>query len=124
MKITLRTRRGFQWYLVCSVVGGVFAVGGPFFVFYLMMVFKNNKYAYSANLQVTFMFTSFITIFLHGMNGDFSGDFFIYFLIGVISVIIGSRIGVLFFTRISQQNIKKLAGVVVAVAAINLILFY
>ncbi|WP_280769639.1 sulfite exporter TauE/SafE family protein [Salipaludibacillus daqingensis] len=104
-------------------VGGIFAVGGPFFVFYLMLIFNNNKYAYSANLQVTFVFTNFITVFLHGINGDFSGVFFLYFLIGVISVLVGSRIGIYFFNHISQQNIKKLAGVVVAIAAINLILF-
>ncbi|PYZ92726.1 hypothetical protein CR194_13810 [Salipaludibacillus keqinensis] len=104
-------------------VGGIFAVGGPFFVFYLMLIFSDNKYAYSANLQITFVFTNFITVFLHGINGDFSGDFLIYFLIGVVSVLIGSRIGILCFAYISQQNIKKLAGVVVAVAAVNLILF-
>lgn len=106
-----------------GLVGGVFAAGGPFFVFYMMLIFSRNKFAYSANLQVTFMVTSFITIFLHGVNGDFSGHFLIYFLIGVVSVIVGSRIGIAFFTRIPQQNIKKIAGIVVAVAAINLILF-
>lgn len=122
-KVTNKTWLPVILGLCGGLVGGVFAVGGPFFVFYLMLIFNDNKYAYSANLQVSFMFTSFITIFLHGFNGDFSGDFFVYFIIGVISVIIGSRIGILFFTRISQQNIKKLAGVVVALAAINLILF-
>ncbi|WP_416147359.1 sulfite exporter TauE/SafE family protein [Salipaludibacillus sp. HK11] len=106
-----------------GLVGGVFAVGGPFFVFYMLLIFSNDKYAYSANLQVSFVMTSLTTILLHGINGDFNVDFFVYFLVGVISVLVGSRIGVLFFKRISQENIKKLAAVVVAVAAINLILF-
>ncbi|SES30722.1 sulfite exporter TauE/SafE family protein [Salipaludibacillus aurantiacus] len=104
-------------------IGGIYAVGGPFFVFYLMLVFSDNKYAYSANLQLTFVFTNSVTVLLHGMNGDFNGEFLLYFLVGIASVLIGSRIGIKCFAHISQQNIKKLAAIVVAVAAVNLILF-
>lgn len=103
--------------------GGIFAVGGPFFVFYLMLVFSDNKYAYSANLQITFLVTNAATVILHGVSGDFSNDFMLYFLTGIAAVLIGSRIGVHFFAYMSQEKIKKLAGAVVAVAAVNLILF-
>ncbi|MDT8858885.1 sulfite exporter TauE/SafE family protein [Alkalihalobacillus sp. MEB130] len=105
-----------------GLVGGVFAVGGPFFVFYFLLVFHSNKYAYSANLQVTFVMTAMITIVMHGVNGDFSWEFFGYFLVGLVSVLIGSRIGVHFFAKLSQANIKKIAAVVVAIAAVNLVL--
>lgn len=106
-----------------GLIGGIFAVGGPFFVFYFMLIFSQNKYAYSANLQVTFLFTNLTTIVLHGISGDFTTEYLVYFLIGIVSVLIGSRLGILCFTYISQENMKKLAGVVVAVAAINLIIF-
>lgn len=106
-----------------GLIGGVFAVGGPFFVFYMMLVFSTDKYAYSANLQATFVLTSFVTIVFHGINGDFTGDFFLYFFVGAVSVIIGSRIGIYCFTFISQENIKKVAAIFVAIAAVNLILF-
>lgn len=106
-----------------GIVGGVFAVGGPFFVFYLLLIFNNDKYAYSANLQATFVVTSLVTIISHGLNGDFTGAFFLYFFIGAISVLIGSRLGIYFFTFLSQENIRKIAAVCVAIAAVNLILF-
>ncbi|MBU8906524.1 sulfite exporter TauE/SafE family protein [Desertibacillus haloalkaliphilus] len=104
-----------------GLIGGIYAVGGPFFVFYYLLLFHDNKYAYSANLQISFLFTNFITATLHGVNGDFSLEFLGYFAIGLVSVIVGSRLGVHFFAKIPQQNIKKISAIVVAIAAINLV---
>ncbi|WP_147803771.1 sulfite exporter TauE/SafE family protein [Alkalicoccus halolimnae] len=104
-------------------VGGIFAVGGPFFVFYLLLVFADDKYAYSANLQLTFLFTNSMTVILHGVNGDFSGEFLLYFLIGIGTVLVGTRLGVKCFRYISQENMRRAAGAVVALAALNLIFF-
>ncbi|MFA9559978.1 sulfite exporter TauE/SafE family protein [Evansella sp. AB-rgal1] len=106
-----------------GLIGGIFAVGGPFFVFFFLLLYHDNKYTYSANLQVTFVVTAVITVVLHGTSGDFSMEFLSYFLVGLISVLLGSRIGVHFFKKLSQNNIKKIAGVIVAIAALNLIIF-
>lgn len=102
-------------------VGGIFAVGGPFFVFVLMIMFAGNKYGYSANLQVTFIFTNAITVILHGISGDFTSGFLLYFLFGVTAVLIGTKLGVICFKYISQENVRRIAGTVVALAALNLI---
>lgn len=42
--------------LIGGFIGGIFAVGGPFFVFYFMMRYP-EKYAYNANLQATFFYS-------------------------------------------------------------------
>ncbi|SDO38353.1 sulfite exporter TauE/SafE family protein [Alkalicoccus daliensis] len=104
-------------------VGGIFAVGGPFFVFVLMILYADDKYAYSANMQVTFMFTNAITILLHAVNRDFTSGFLLYFLVGVVTVLIGTKLGVICFKYISQENMRRVAGAVVALAALNLLLF-
>ncbi|SES01065.1 sulfite exporter TauE/SafE family protein [Salisediminibacterium halotolerans] len=104
-------------------VGGIFAVGGPFFVFYMMLKFSDNKYAYSANLQVTFLFTNATSVALHGASGDYSLMLVVFFLVGIMSVVFGSRLGVRCFSYIPQDKIKKLAATVVALAAVNLIFF-
>lgn len=104
-------------------VGGLFAVGGPFFVFVLMILYADDKYAYSANMQVTFMFTNSITLLLHAFNRDFTSGFLLYFLVGVVTVLIGTKLGVLCFKYISQENMRRVAGAVVALAALNLLLF-
>ncbi|QKS72424.1 sulfite exporter TauE/SafE family protein [Paenalkalicoccus suaedae] len=114
LAITLGALGGF--------VGGIYAVGGPFFVFLLMLMFKDDKYAYSANLQVTFVFTNTITVLLHALNGDFTSSWLLYFAVGVVTVLIGTRLGVACFTYVSQENTKRIAGVIVAIAAINFLL--
>ncbi|MFZ4452862.1 sulfite exporter TauE/SafE family protein [Salibacterium aidingense] len=103
-------------------IGGVFVVGGPFFVFYLLMVCK-DKYAYSANIQAVFVLSALVTLLLHGFSGDLHLELLVYFFIGFLSVIAGSRLGMMWFKRLSQENIKKLASIIVALAGLNLIIF-
>lgn len=109
--------------LFAGFVGGIFAVSGPFFVFYYLLLFHNNKYTYSANLQISFFISNILTVTLHGFSGDFSIEFLKYFLVGLTSIFIGSRIGIHFFNKLSQENIKRAAATVVALAAASLILF-
>ncbi|RSL33053.1 sulfite exporter TauE/SafE family protein [Salibacterium salarium] len=103
-------------------IGGVFVVGGPFFVFYYLMACK-DKYSYNANLQATFIVAGIFTMAMHGFSGDLHREFFIYFVIGVISVIVGSRLGMKWFEYLSQERIRKIASVIVALAGLNLIFF-
>ncbi|PRO67020.1 sulfite exporter TauE/SafE family protein [Alkalicoccus urumqiensis] len=102
-------------------IGGVFAVGGPFFVVYLLLVFRDNKYAYSAGLQMTFLMTNGMTVLLHGSTGDISTDFFVYFAAGIFAVLLGTRLGVYCFRFLSPVNMRRIAGTVVFLAAVNLL---
>ncbi|OIJ15504.1 hypothetical protein BKP35_00470 [Anaerobacillus arseniciselenatis] len=103
-------------------IGGIFAVGGPFFVFYFLLVFK-DKYKYSANLQAVFFVNNAFSLMLHGFNGDFNSEFLLYFLVGVVTVVIGSNIGMKMFDKLPRETIKKFAMYVVLVAGLNLIIF-
>lgn len=105
-----------------GIVGGVFAVGGPFFVFYFLLLLK-DKYAYTATLQATFVITSLLTVTIHLFNGDLGGTFIWYFLAGAVSVIAGSNLGMHYFSHLSSEKIKLGAGILIALAGINLILF-
>ncbi|SFE81442.1 sulfite exporter TauE/SafE family protein [Alteribacillus iranensis] len=105
-----------------GLIGGIFMTGGPFFVFYLMIA-SRDKYSYTANLQATFLITGLVTVTLHGLGGDLNSQFLFYFLVGILGVITGSRLGMKWFERLSQDQIKKIASAAVAVAGINLILF-
>jgi len=105
-----------------GIIGGVFAVGGPFFVFYFLMIYK-EKHRYNANLQVTFVLTSLFSLLMHGVHNDFNTSFYMYFLIGGISVIFGANVGLIWFEKLPRERIKKLAMCIVLLAAFNLILF-
>lgn len=123
-------REGHQAMIVLAIVmgflggliGGVFMTGGPFFVFYLMIA-SADKYSYTANLQATFFITGLVTVGLHGIGGDLDRQFLFYFIVGVVGVIVGSRLGMRWFEKLSQEQIKKLASAAVAIAGINLIFF-
>lgn len=105
-----------------GTVGGVFAVGGPFFVLYFLMIYK-EKHRYNANLQCTFIATSLFSIVLHGMHGDLDSSFLFYFLIGILSVFLGANLGIRWFEKLPRERVKKLAMTIVFVAGMNLILF-
>ncbi|SDH92750.1 hypothetical protein SAMN05192534_11556 [Alteribacillus persepolensis] len=103
-------------------IGGLFVVGGPFFVFYFLIACK-DKYAYTANLQAAFVVSNVVTVVMHGVSGDFNIDFIYYFLIGVVSVLLGTRFGMMWLEKLSQEHVKRIAGIIVGISGVNLILF-
>lgn len=105
-----------------GLIGGIFAVGGPFFVFYFLLIAK-DKYQYSANLQAVFFVNNGFSLLLHGINGDIHTTFLLYFVIGVIAVFTGTTLGLKLFDKLPREKVKKFAMSVVLVAGLNLILF-
>ncbi|WP_026691262.1 sulfite exporter TauE/SafE family protein [Alteribacter aurantiacus] len=103
-------------------VGGVFAVGGPFFVFYFLMIYKDKR-RYSANLQVIVIVTSVMSLVLHGVSGDFYPEFALYVVVGVVSAMIGTQLGMRWFEKLPSHVIRNFAMTLVFLAGINLILF-
>ncbi|KMK76481.1 sulfite exporter TauE/SafE family protein [Alkalihalobacillus pseudalcaliphilus] len=106
-----------------GVVGGVFAVGGPFYVFYFLMVYA-DKGRYNANLQAVFFITSLITVLLHGINGDYGTSSILYVLVGLVAVLIGTSLGLKAFTKVSASVVRRMAILLVACSAINFIFFH
>ncbi|GAK01747.1 sulfite exporter TauE/SafE family protein [Geomicrobium sp. JCM 19055] len=104
-------------------IGGLFGVGGPFFVFYFLMVFASNKFKYLANVQFVTLLVSTFSISLHAINGDFNVDFIGYFLVGTVAVVIGTILGLKLFAVVNQMWVRRFAMILVLVAALNLILF-
>lgn len=105
-----------------GVIGGVFAVGGPFFVFYFLLRYA-EKTSYNANLQASFVIMNCFTIVLHGINGDFNNNLFLYLLLGTVAVLFGVNLGLKYFERLPRELIKKLASFIVLIAGLNLIIF-
>ncbi|WP_198507812.1 sulfite exporter TauE/SafE family protein [Bacillus sp. FJAT-45037] len=103
-------------------IGGVFAVGGPFFVFYFLLLYA-DKHKYNANMQMTVVVTSSFSLLLHGVNGDFDSSFLTYFLVGVVATWVGTWLGMKWFERVPSHLIRKFAMILVLGAAINLLIF-
>ncbi|MCM3761713.1 sulfite exporter TauE/SafE family protein [Alkalihalobacillus oceani] len=121
-KLLLKPIFPITFGFVGGLIGGIFAVGGPFFVFYFLMIYK-EKHRYNANLQTTFAVTSLFTMFLHGLNGDFDSTFLLYFAVGLVSVFVGANVGLRLFEKLPQEKIKLFAMCIVFLAAVNLLVF-
>jgi uncharacterized protein len=105
-----------------GMIGGVFAVGGPVFVIYLLLRFS-EKTEYNVNLQTVFLLTNVFTIILHLLNGDFHHVLGKYVLIAIVPVLIGVQFGLHWFEKLPNHLIKKLASYIVLLAGLNLIFF-
>lgn len=108
--------------IIGGFIGGVFAVGGPFFVLYFLMRY-NEKNHYNANLQITFVVLNSFTTILHGVNGDFTNTLWLYLILGIVVVLIGVNLGLKWFQYLPNEMIKKMASVIVLLSAVNLIFF-
>nr|WP_144923474.1 sulfite exporter TauE/SafE family protein [Paenibacillus bovis] len=108
--------------LVGGFIGGAFAVGGPFYVLYLLMRYEDKRH-YHANLQTTFIFVNVFTILLHGFQGDLTKTYFIYVIVGSIIVWIGAKLGLKWFERMPIHVIQKLVYIIIILAGLNLIIF-
>jgi uncharacterized protein len=105
-----------------GLIGGVFAVGGPVFVIYLLIRFT-DKIEYNVNLQTVFLVTNLFTIILHLLNGDFHHELSVYVLMAILPVLLGVQIGLHWFEKLPNHLIKKLASYIVLLAGLNLIFF-
>ncbi|PYZ96536.1 hypothetical protein CR205_12540 [Alteribacter lacisalsi] len=101
-------------------IGGVFAVGGPFFVFYFLMLYK-DKFKYNANMQAVVVVTCIFSLVLHGAGGDFDASFTYYVAAGILATLIGTGLGLKWFEKLSNERIRTFAMVLVLIAGINLI---
>jgi uncharacterized protein len=105
-----------------GLIGGVFAVGGPIFVIYLLIRFT-EKVEYNVNLQTVFLITNLFTIVLHLLNGDFHYELSVYVIMAILPVLLGVQLGLHWFEKLPNHLIKKLASYIVLLAGLNLIFF-
>ncbi|SDI92021.1 sulfite exporter TauE/SafE family protein [Natribacillus halophilus] len=109
--------------LLNGFFGGLFAVGGTFLVVYCLLLYKDDKHRYTANVQIVTVITCLFSLLLHGINGDFEPSFPLYFLAGIFAVIIGAQLGMRWFEKLPTHLIRMIAMALVLIAALNLILF-
>ncbi|PAK43176.1 sulfite exporter TauE/SafE family protein [Priestia megaterium] len=106
--------------LIGGFIGGVFAVGGPFFTFYFLMRYKEKNH-YNANLQASFIITNAFTLTLHGINGDYNSSFWFYLLPGLCIIWIGTNLGLRWFEHLPRERIKKLVSIIVLLSGLVLL---
>lgn len=107
--------------LIGGFIGGVFAVGGPFFTFYFLMRYK-EKNEYNANLQASFIITNGFTLTLHGINGDYNPSLWFYLLPSLFVILIGTKLGLRWFEHLPRTLIKKVVCIIILISGVLLLI--
>ena len=107
--------------IVCSLLSGfgngLFGIGGPPMVLYILAI-TDKKEEYIGSLQAVFLFNSIFVTALKWMHGYAGKELFVPILCGILSIIIGQKVGSLFLNKISSERMKKYIYILMAVTAL------
>jgi len=102
-----------------GLLGGLFAIGGPPIVIYLMSV-TDDKMEYNATLQCYFFISSLYILFLHLVMGNVTGATVGYGGVALLGVLVGTAAGLYLFQKLPMQTIRKMVSGFMAAAGLYL----
>lgn len=89
-----------------GVLAGMFGVGGPPLVFYLLTVIQDNI-TYKATLELAFITLSAGILLSQGLLGNVTPHLIIYIGLGCLAAIGGTLLGLNFFKRLNRDRLKR-----------------
>ncbi len=93
---------------LAGVASGLFGIGGPPMVIYILAITGDDKNAYLANSQFFFSMTCIYTTALRVMNGILTLDLLPLVIPGMLGMAIGKSLGVRIVEKIDVKLMKKL----------------
>lgn len=91
---------------VSGATAALFGVGGPFLSVYMVAVSSSTK-SYTANLQLLFVISNIFILSEKLVMGHYPFASWYYTVAGIIAIIVGARLGVVFLNRIDIDKMKK-----------------
>ncbi len=107
---------------VGGFVGGAFAVGGTFFVLYMLGRYEDKRH-YTANIQCLFLAQNVLSLSLNAAAGYLPRVTYLYVGVGALSALLGVRLGLLCFDRIPMRWVRRIVHVIVVLASGVLLVF-
>ncbi|MGD8401714.1 MAG: sulfite exporter TauE/SafE family protein [Bacillota bacterium] len=96
--------------LICGaasgILAGMFGVGGPPLVFYLLAAIEDNI-AYKASLEVAFVTLGVGMVFSHGLLGNFAPHLAVYIGLSGLATIGGTLLGLKLFQRLDRERLQR-----------------
>lgn len=93
--------------MISGVMGGLFGIGGPPMVIYFLAAL-DEKEKYLGTIQLFFFITGTYNFIFRIIKGIYTVNLVPYTLIGIVSIIIGKKIGIRIVDRINAELMKKL----------------
>lgn len=105
---------------VSGVLGGMFSMGGPPIVLYLVQAL-GDKTAYIATMQAHFSIINIYTAGTRALNGIITAKVLAWFAVAVVGSMVGNHIGGKLFDRMDSAKIKKLVYLVMIASGLTMI---
>lgn len=90
-----------------GVLGGMFSMGGPPIVLYLVQAVA-DKTVYFATLQAHFSVTNLYTSATRAVNGMITGKVLVWFAVAVMGSLLGNHVGGKLFAKLDSVRLKRL----------------
>lgn len=108
----LKIKANFLSAFICAgisgIASGLFGIGGPPMVIYMLAITGDDKNAYIANTQLFFAITSIYTTLVRIFSGIITLDLLPLAIPGIIGMYIGKSVGTRIIEKINVQTMKKL----------------
>lgn len=104
-----------------GVLGGMFSMGGPPIVLYLLQA-TADKGAYFATLQAHFALTNLYSTGTRALNGIVTAKVLGWFAVAVAGSLAGNHIGGKLFEKLDSAKMKKLVYLVMIVSGVTMLL--
>lgn len=106
IRIRPTTTNSIIFGFISGLCGGLFNIGGPAMVIYYLAASK-DKMEYNGTLQANFALVTAYTFFMHLFYGNVTLPVLKYSFISILAVCVGSWLGLRFFYKIPQKQLKK-----------------
>ncbi|MCF0150512.1 MAG: sulfite exporter TauE/SafE family protein [Firmicutes bacterium] len=101
---------------VSGIASGLFGIGGPPMVIYMLAATDSDKEKYLGTLQLFFVLTNIYNNALRFINGIITTDILMLVIPGVCGMLIGAAAGSKIIDRINVATMKKLIYLFLAVS--------
>lgn len=108
IKIKANFLSAFICASISGVASGLFGIGGPPMVVYILAITGDDKNSYIANSQLFFSITSLYTTLVRVFSGIITVDLLPLAIPGIIGMYIGKSFGTRIVEKINVQTMKKL----------------
>ena len=121
IKIVANIKNAIIMGFVSGLGNGLFSIGGPAVVLYLLPAVKDKK-CYLATIQAYFFISNIFNIVIRVSSGALANGYYNYILIGWVCIIVGTILGNYTFKKINEKILSKLVYIFVLISGISIIL--
>ena len=121
IRIKPSLRNGFFAGATSGFLTGMFGVGGPPVVFYLLTAIEDNI-AFKASLEFVFIIQGAAMLVSHGLSGNIEPNLTVYIVLSCLATVGGTLLGLKFFQNFDRNRLKQFVYCIMLILGILLIM--